>query len=102
MATRGAWSRSPWVFFVLVFALGAPFVLLGELSDVRLPANLPLSALQFVVPLVAAAILVGLNDGAGGVRRLSVPPLTFRASGGGSGTRRSCSSCPRSRWCRTG
>ncbi|SDY72455.1 hypothetical protein SAMN05216215_103383 [Saccharopolyspora shandongensis] len=70
MATRGAWSRSPWTFFALVFVLAAPFVLLGEFSGVRLPANLPLSALQFVVPLVAAAILVGINDGAGEVRRL--------------------------------
>ncbi|WP_010695561.1 hypothetical protein [Saccharopolyspora spinosa] len=67
---RTSWSRSPWTFFALVFVLGAPFTLLGELSDVRFPANMPLSALQFVVPLVAAVILVHLNDGSGGVRRL--------------------------------
>ncbi|MGW1682338.1 hypothetical protein [Saccharopolyspora sp. NPDC002376] len=54
---------SPLVFFGLVFALGVPFWLLGESSDVRLPANLPLSALQVVVPGVAAALLICLSGG---------------------------------------
>lgn len=36
----------------------APFVLLGELSAVRLPAKLPVSGRQFVVPLAAAVFLV--------------------------------------------
>ncbi|MDA3631303.1 CPBP family glutamic-type intramembrane protease [Saccharopolyspora sp. WRP15-2] len=56
-------KRSPLLFFGLVFALGVPFWLLGEFSDVRLPANLPLSALQVVVPGVGAVLLIGLSGG---------------------------------------
>lgn len=67
---KTSWSSSPWTFFAPVFVLGAPFTLLGELSDIRLPANMPLSALQLVVPLVAAVLLVRLHDGSGGARRL--------------------------------
>ncbi|MDA3646668.1 CPBP family glutamic-type intramembrane protease [Saccharopolyspora indica] len=60
--------RSPVVvFFALVFALSLPFWAVGEASGLQLPAGLPISALQVVVPAVAAALLIRLTGGS--VRR---------------------------------
>jgi uncharacterized protein len=58
---------------VLVFALSVPFWLIGALAGRGLPLipiDLPVSALQFVCPLVAAVILVHRDEGGRGVRRL--------------------------------
>ncbi|GAA4613812.1 hypothetical protein GCM10023108_15860 [Saccharopolyspora hordei] len=55
--------RLPLLFFVVVFGLSVPFWLLGAVTDVPLPAGLPISALQVVVPLVAAALLVRATGG---------------------------------------
>jgi len=64
-------KRSPLTFFVLVFALALPFWLLGALvKHVPIPLNLPVSALQFVCPLIAALILVYREEKLGGVKRL--------------------------------
>jgi CAAX protease family protein len=67
-------TRSPWIFFGLVFVLAIPFWILGPVAEQLLPRerpiNLPLSALQFVCPVIAAAILVYREDGADGVKRL--------------------------------
>ena len=60
MNTSASLKRSPLTFFVLVFALSLPFWLLGPIAEhfIRLPFNLPVSALQFVCPIIAALILV--------------------------------------------
>jgi membrane protease YdiL (CAAX protease family) len=66
-------KRSPLKFFVLVFALSLPFWLLGAIAhhfSLGLPFNLPVSALQFVCPLIAACILVSREEQPGGVKRL--------------------------------
>ncbi|SHF83807.1 CPBP family intramembrane glutamic endopeptidase [Streptoalloteichus hindustanus] len=63
-------TTSPRAFFGLVLLLGVPFWLLGALSGARLPATLPVSALGFVCPLVAAVILVRREEGGAGVRQL--------------------------------
>jgi membrane protease YdiL (CAAX protease family) len=66
-------KRSPLKFFVLVFALSLPFWLLGAIAQhfsLGLPFNLPVSALQFVCPLIAACILVSREEQPGGVKRL--------------------------------
>lgn len=55
---EGTGSRSPLKFFVLVFALSTPFVLAGALTTLQLLPGLPLSALMFVCPALAASILV--------------------------------------------
>ena len=55
-------KRSPGKFFVLVFALSLPMWLLE-------PGDWPISSAVFA-PLLAALILVGRAEGAGGVRRL--------------------------------
>jgi CAAX protease family protein len=64
-------KRSPLIFFVLVFALSLPFWLLGIIvKHVPLPINLPVSALQFVCPSIAAFILVSREEQPGGIKRL--------------------------------
>jgi uncharacterized protein len=64
--------RSPIKFFLLVFTIAVPFWLLGALvgTPESFPIKLPLSALQFVSPLISAAVLVYREDGAAGVRGL--------------------------------
>ena len=67
-------QRSPWLFFALVFVLAAPLWLLGTITDrgllKDLGINLPFSALIFVCPLLAAAILVYREEKLAGVMRL--------------------------------
>src|SRR5262245_8349008 len=74
MSTRLSTQRSPWLFFALVFVLAAPLWLLGSLSNQGLlkglGINLPLSALIFVCPLLAAVILVYRDERLAGVGRL--------------------------------
>ena len=55
----------------MVFALSLPFWLLGIIvKHVPLPINLPVSALQFVCPSIAAFILVSREEQPGGIKRL--------------------------------
>ncbi len=71
MNTSASLKRSPLTFFVLVFALSLPFWLLGTIvKHVPIPINLPVSALQFVCPLIAAFILVSREEKRGGIKRL--------------------------------
>ena len=63
-------GRSPWKFFVLVFALSAPLWLIGAVVDVQWMPGLPLGALGAVCPLIAALILVYKEGKAAGVRAL--------------------------------
>jgi uncharacterized protein len=52
-------------FFALVFALSTPFWLVGyiaERSDIGLPYQLPVSALQAVCPVLAASICAARRD----------------------------------------
>lgn len=55
-------SKSPVAYFVLVFLLALPFWWLGAVREEWLPRgvtfNLPISALMFVCPFIAASILV--------------------------------------------
>lgn len=56
-------------FFLLVFFLSAPLWLIGALTaGLELPVDLPVAALQAVVPAVAAGWLVARERGASGVR----------------------------------
>ena len=57
-------------FFLLVFALSLPFALLGAVSRVQLYPGIPISALGFVCPLAAAAILTWRKRGGAGVAAL--------------------------------
>lgn len=62
--------RSLRAFFGLVFALAVPFWLVDAATELRLTPDLPLSALSFVCPVAAAAILVYREGGASGVAAL--------------------------------
>ncbi|MFE4573548.1 CPBP family intramembrane glutamic endopeptidase [Paenibacillus chitinolyticus] len=67
-------NHSPWIFFLLVFILAIPFWLFGlltqQLLQKEIPINLPISALMFVCPMIAALILVYRNNGANGIKQL--------------------------------
>ena len=79
MNTSASLKRSPLTFFLLVFALALPFWLLGALvKHVPLPINLPVSALQFICPLIAAFILVYREEQRGGVKRLLKSVFDFK------------------------
>jgi membrane protease YdiL (CAAX protease family) len=69
-ARRRRGNGSPLVFFLLVLALSLPFWLLGAVTEARLLPGLPVSALMFVCPAAAAAILVYGANGTAGVKAL--------------------------------
>lgn len=66
--------RSPLRFTVWVVVLAAPMWLLGAKTRRRilpgLGVDLPVSALMFLSPLIAALVLVGREEGRPGIRRL--------------------------------
>ncbi|RPJ78654.1 MAG: CPBP family intramembrane metalloprotease [Alphaproteobacteria bacterium] len=73
MDTSASSNKSLLRFFSLIFALSIPFWLVGTFAEhlsIGLPLNLPVSALMFPCPLIAALILVYREDGPGGIRRL--------------------------------
>ena len=57
-------------FFALVFALSTPFWIVGAATAAELLPGLPVSALQGIVPLMAAVLLVARASGTEGVTRL--------------------------------
>ncbi|GAA2433432.1 hypothetical protein GCM10010433_37600 [Streptomyces pulveraceus] len=69
---RGPGRRSLPAFFALVTAVSVPFWLLGAWIDTtgEAPIGLPVSALMFVCPAVAASVLVHRREGRAGVVRL--------------------------------
>jgi hypothetical protein len=56
-------QEGPRRFFVLAFALAAPFWLLGTVVDASILPRLPIAALDFLCPGAAALILVYRADG---------------------------------------
>jgi uncharacterized protein len=72
--------RSPLRFFRLTVALAVPFWLLGALvkPPEDWPVQLPLSALQFIRPLLAASLLVGGEDRLAGLGHLLARVLSYR------------------------
>ncbi|MET9343937.1 type II CAAX endopeptidase family protein [Nonomuraea sp. NPDC003804] len=64
--------KSPPALFVLIFGLSLPFWVVGALveSPEGMPMGLPVSALMFVAPLVAAVILSAREHGRAGVGEL--------------------------------
>ncbi|OLT11439.1 hypothetical protein BJF79_24185 [Actinomadura sp. CNU-125] len=77
-------ARSPLTFLVLLFALSIPFWVGGALVEASdlLPMGMPVSAFQFVLPLVVAAVLAFREEGRRGVVALlkrTVSPRGFGA-----------------------
>ncbi|MES9543206.1 CPBP family glutamic-type intramembrane protease [Actinomadura sp. NPDC000600] len=86
MAVRPAppTARSPLAFLVLLFALSLPFWAAGALIERpdALPMGMPVSAFQFVLPLVVAVVLTAREEGRRGVGALLKRTLSPRGSGG--------------------
>lgn len=80
MNTGTSSKRSPLKFFLLVFALSAPFWLMGPIAEEKLPLpfNLPVGALVLVCPMIAALILIYRENGANGVRQLLMRSFDFK------------------------
>jgi CAAX protease family protein len=71
-------GRSPAAFFLLVFALSAPFWLVASLGQIQLLPGLPLSAVMVLCPLVASLILVAFERGSAAVTAHLSRALDFR------------------------
>jgi uncharacterized protein len=63
-------SRSPLKFFLLVFALSIPFLVVGGVTGLQLLPCLPLAALAIVCPVTAAVICVYRENRSAGVTAL--------------------------------
>jgi hypothetical protein len=68
-ASSAVARRSPLAFFLLVAVLSVPFALLGA-TGIQLYPGIPISALGFVAPVSAAAILLFRERGVAGVTEL--------------------------------
>lgn len=78
MNSEESLKKSPLKLYILVFALSMPFWLFGSMKVNWLPMNLPLSALMFVCPLIAALILTYREDGAEGTKKLLMRAFDYR------------------------
>ncbi|MGW2181018.1 CPBP family glutamic-type intramembrane protease [Streptomyces sp. NPDC001732] len=69
---RASGERPLWLFFALVTVVSVPFWALAVRFDStgRAPIGLPVSALMFVCPVVAASVLIHRREGRAGVVRL--------------------------------
>lgn len=68
-------------FFLLIFAISIPFWILGALTEQfakMLPINLPVSALMFICPMVAAFILAHQENKISGVKELVERVFDYR------------------------
>jgi membrane protease YdiL (CAAX protease family) len=77
MKATSSHRAHPWIFILLVFILSIPFYLIGN-GHLPIPVNLPVSALGFVCPVIAASILVFWSEGAPGLQRLFARVFDFR------------------------
>lgn len=51
-------QKSPWEFFILVFLLTIPFIVLGALNGIEILRGIPFAGLAIFCPAIAAMILV--------------------------------------------
>jgi membrane protease YdiL (CAAX protease family) len=65
-------------FFALTFALAVPFWALGTTTSLQLIPGLPIAALMFVCPGLAALILAGRDGGSAGVKALVARAVDYR------------------------
>ena len=63
-------GRSSMTFFLLVFALAIPFLVIGAMTGIQLLPGLPVAALIAVCPAAAALILAHREDGSAGAKAL--------------------------------
>ena len=70
-------SQSMLKFFLLVFTLSLPFWLLGSVTEYQLLPGVPVAALMFVCPAIAAVIFVCRENKPRGAARLLERALDF-------------------------
>jgi uncharacterized protein len=78
MMTSTSAKRSPFTFFVLVFALSVPFWLAGTFTSFQLFPGLPVSGLMVLAPVTAAAILIYREHKYAGVKQLLERAFDFK------------------------
>jgi membrane protease YdiL (CAAX protease family) len=80
MNTGASFKRSPLKFFLLVFIISAPFRLMDDMAEQKLPLpfNLPVGALVLVCPMIAALILVYTENGSDGAKQLLKKSFDFK------------------------
>ena len=78
MSTSTSLSKSPLIFFLLVFALSVPLWLIGAVTPLQLLPGLPVSSLMVFCPLIAALILVYGEDKTSGVTELLKRSFDYR------------------------
>ncbi len=82
MNTKARTSKSPLIFFLLLFVISLPFWLIGNFTERLLPKdipiNLPVSALMVFNPMIAALILVFRENGTDGVKDLLKRSFDYR------------------------
>ena len=71
-------TRSPVRFFLLLFVLSIPFWLAGSTTAWQLLPGVPPSALMFVCPSLAAALLVWRESGFNGTRQFLMRSFDYR------------------------
>ena len=73
-------KRSPWAFFILVYALSIPFWVINAVNPVFIPIdNLPLTdVLATFIPMIAACMLVYREKKIEGVKRLLMRSFDFK------------------------
>lgn len=71
-------GRSPFWFFLLVFALSAPPFVMGALIPLELLPSLPVSSLSVLCPVTAAAILLYREESWTGVTDLLKRSFDYR------------------------
>jgi hypothetical protein len=77
-ATIPAPQRSSLKFFLLVFALTAPFWVIGAVTGLQLLPGVPVAALMFVCPVLAAIILVYQESKLAGVKALLMRSFDYK------------------------
>lgn len=75
---RWSYRESPLPFFLLVFVLSLPFLVVGALSNVNLLPGIPLAGLAIVCPVTAALILVYRKTKLAGVKELLKRSFDFK------------------------
>jgi membrane protease YdiL (CAAX protease family) len=73
MSTSPSKSKSPLIFFLLVFVISIPFWLIGAVTGhlpKAIPINLPISSLSAFCPLIAALILTYREKQYDGIKKL--------------------------------
>lgn len=71
-------SRLPLNFFLLVFVLNVPFWAIGAVTGLQLLRGVPVAALAFVCPGLAAVSLVYQENKTAGVKALLMRSFNYR------------------------